>query len=619
MSFRFGRAEVQFPLSGNAPVSQTAVSIPLPNCERRVKLRQLIRASSLNDVAAPLLTHATLRIGLAQFNPVVGDIDSNTTRVSRLYADAATNGCDIIAFSELALTGYPPEDLVLKGGFVTDNMSALDAFAVTTRSCVAVVGFVDRIGFDLFNAAAVCANGRVQGVYHKHLLPNYSVFDEERYFSAGKDFSLFRVNGALIGVTICEDIWEVNGPVATQAAAGAVLNININGSPYHRGKIGEREHMVSERARDNKCAIAYVNQVCGQDELVFDGGSMLFDANGTLLAKCAQFVEEVQFVDVVVPRTAAVPEINVIEIAPIATPREVTHVGSIAQSTSDMEEIFGALVLGTRDYVRKNGFTDVVIGLSGGIDSALVAAIAVEALGASHVHGVSMPSRYSSEGSRTDAATLAQNLGIDLQTISIEPAFESYLQMTAKSFAGRPQDLTEENLQSRVRGTTLMALSNKFGWMVLTTGNKSELAVGYFTLYGDSVGGYAVIKDLLKTSVYELCRYINSRSNKSTNLEVIPEVVITKPPSAELRPDQRDDQSLPPYEVLDAILELYVEQDCTAAEIIALGHDEALVRRISRLVDLSEYKRRQGPPGVKVTLKSFGKDRRLPITNAYRG
>jgi NAD+ synthase (glutamine-hydrolysing) len=478
-----------------------------------------------------------------------------------------------------------------------------------------VVGFVDRVGEELFNAAAVCAQGRVHGVYHKHLLPNYSVFDEQRYFSAGTDFSLFRINGALMGVTICEDIWEPSGPVAMQARAGAVLNININGSPFHRGKSGERQQMVSERARDNKCVIAYVNQVCGQDELVFDGGSMLFDASGTLLAKSAQFAEEIQFVDVVVPRTAGDPNAEIQELLPVVAPREVELTGTIAATTSDIEQMYGALVLGTRDYVRKNGFTDVVIGLSGGIDSALVAAIAVDALGAEHVHGVSMPSRYSSEGSRTDAATLANNLGIDMQTISIEPAFESYLQMTAASFAGRPQDLTEENLQSRVRGTTLMALSNKFGWMVLTTGNKSELAVGYFTLYGDSVGGYAVIKDLLKTSVYEMCRYINTRNTR----EVIPEVVITKPPSAELRPDQRDDQSLPPYDVLDAILEMYVEQDQTAAEIIALGFDEALVRRISRLVDLSEYKRRQGAPGVRVTLKAFGKDRRLPITNAYRG
>ncbi len=571
-------------------------------------------------MAAPLLTHATLRIGMAQFNPVVGDIASNAIRVSSIYSDALARGCEVLAFSELVLTGYPPEDLVLKSGFVSDNLDALQAFAATTTSCVAVVGFVDRVGDELFNAAAICAHGRVHGVYHKQLLPNYSVFDEQRYFSAGKEFSLFRINGALVGVTICEDIWDECGPVAKQASAGAVLNFNINGSPYHRGKIGERQQMVSERALDNNCVIAYVNQVCGQDELVFDGGSMLFDASGALLAKSAQFVEEVQYVDVVLPRTAGVPEVDVREVLPVAPPREVEMTGTIAAPTSDIEQIFGALVLGTRDYVRKNGFTDVVIGLSGGIDSALVAAIAVEALGASHVHGVSMPSRYSSEGSRSDAATLAANLGIDMQTISIEPAFEAYLQMTAQSFAGRPQDLTEENLQSRVRGTTLMALSNKFGWMVLTTGNKSELAVGYFTLYGDSVGGFAVIKDLLKTSVYELCRYINTRNTITTNTrEVIPEIIITKPPSAELRPDQRDDQSLPPYDVLDAILELYVEQDQTAAEIIALGFDEALVRRISRLVDLSEYKRRQGPPGVRVTLKAFGKDRRLPITNAYRG
>jgi NAD+ synthase (glutamine-hydrolysing) len=346
---------------------------------------------------------------------------------------------------------------------------------------------------------------------------------------------------------------------------------------------------------------------------------MLFDAKGLLLAKCAQFVEEIQLVDVVLPRAAGDSSADIKELLPVVAPREAELMGNVAAPTSDIEQMYEALVLGTRDYVRKNGFTDVVIGLSGGIDSALVAAIAVDALGAKHVHGVSMPSRYSSEGSRTDAVTLANNLGIDMQTISIEPAFEAYLQMTAQSFAGRPQDLTEENLQSRVRGTTLMSLSNKFGWMVLTTGNKSELAVGYFTLYGDSVGGYAVIKDLLKTSVYAMCRYINTRSNKSTNREVIPEVVITKPPSAELRPDQRDDQSLPPYDVLDAILEMYVEQDQTAAEIIALGFDEALVRRISRLVDLSEYKRRQGAPGVRVTLKAFGKDRRLPITNAYRG
>jgi NAD+ synthase (glutamine-hydrolysing) len=403
--------------------------------------------------------------------------------------------------------------------------------------------------------------------------------------------------------------------VRQQAKAGAALNININGSPYHRGKIGERADMISDRAKDNECAIAYVNQVCGQDELVFDGGSMVFDQSGALIARSKQFVEDLLIVDIDVASRKVQRGTRVVAITNAPRNAASNVQANLAQEETDLEQVFGALVLGTRDYVRKNGFTDVVIGLSGGVDSALVAAIAVEALGAQHVHGVSMPSRYSSEGSRTDAAALATALGIDLQTISIEPAFEAYLSMTQQSFAGKPPDLTEENLQSRVRGTTLMALSNKFGWMVLTTGNKSELAVGYFTLYGDSVGGFAVIKDLLKTTVYELCRHINARSGR----EIISEVVITKPPSAELRPDQRDDQSLPAYEVLDPILELYVEQDRTAADIIALGFDEALVRRIARLVDMNEYKRRQGPPGVRVSAKAFGKDRRLPITNGYRG
>jgi NAD+ synthase (glutamine-hydrolysing) len=455
----------------------------------------------------------------------------------------------------------------------------------------------------------------VHDVYRKQLLPNYSVFDEQRYFTPGDSFSLYQIGGVHVGVTICEDIWDASGPVRQQAQAGAAINININGSPYHRGKIGERAAMIGERAKDNGCAIAYVNQVCGQDELVFDGGSMVFDHTGTLVARSPQFVEDLLIVDIEVASPKLRRGTRVVEITSAPRNKSSELHAVITNEDNDLEQVFGALVLGTRDYVRKNGFTDVVIGLSGGIDSALVAAIAVEALGAQHVHGVSMPSRYSSEGSRTDAAALASVLGIDLQTISIEPAFEAYLSMTQQSFAGKPPDLTEENLQSRVRGTTLMALSNKFGWMVLTTGNKSELAVGYFTLYGDSVGGFAVIKDLLKTTVYDLCRHINKRSGR----EIISEVVITKPPSAELRPDQRDDQSLPAYEVLDPILELYVEQDRTAAEIIAMGFDDALVRRIARLVDMNEYKRRQGAPGVRVSAKAFGKDRRLPITNGYRG
>jgi NAD+ synthase (glutamine-hydrolysing) len=556
-----------------------------------------------------------VRVGLAQFNPVVGDIAGNSRRIREMYATADAAGCDIVAFPELSVTGYPPEDLVLKSGFVAENQQAMRDIVAETKSCVAIFGFVDGSPGTLANSAAIASKGILHGTYNKQLLPNYSVFDEDRYFTPGTSFSLFTIAGVNVGVTICEDIWQADGPVQQQAKAGATLNININGSPYHRGKFDERQQMVSERAQTNSCAIVYVNQVCGQDELVFDGGSMVFDHRGDMLMRAEQFGESLSFIDIEVNTSQVASEISVIKVSQSSSASGKRLEGTITPNTSDMEQVFGALVLGTRDYVRKNGFTDVVIGLSGGIDSALVAAVAVEALGSQHVHGVSMPSRYSSEGSRTDAAILASNLGIDMQTISIEPAFSAYLNMTAESFAGRPADLTEENLQSRVRGTTLMALSNKFGWMVLTTGNKSEIAVGYFTLYGDSVGGYAVIKDLLKTTVYELCRFVNARAGR----EVIPEAVITKPPSAELRPDQRDDQSLPVYEVLDPILELYVEQDRTAAEIIALGFDEALVRRISRLVDMNEYKRRQGPPGVRVSLKAFGKDRRLPITNAYRG
>lgn len=561
-----------------------------------------------------------LRIGLAQINPVVGDLAGNVALITNAYDSARAQGCDVVTFTELCVSGYPPEDLVLKAGFVADNRIAVQRCAKHTSDCVAVIGFVDvDLKGRLFNAAAVCAGGAVRGTYYKQLLPNYSVFDEERYFSSGHDVTesptLFRIGGLLVGVSVCEDIWSADGPVLSQAQAGAVLNININASPYHRGKIGEREHMLSERARVNNCAIAYVNQVGGQDELVFDGGSMLFAANGTLMARSPQFVDDLLVADLQLSVGESGSNSRIIDVTTECKVHPSPASPTIAPRCTDFEELYGALVIGVRDYVKKNGFTDVVIGLSGGVDSALVAVLATDALGADHVHGVSMPSRYSSAGSRTDAAQLATNLGIDMQTISIEPAFQAYLKMCAPSFGNKPADLTEENLQSRVRGTTLMALSNKFGWMVLTTGNKSELAVGYFTLYGDSVGGFAVIKDLLKTTVYELCRHINCRAGK----EIIPETVITKPPSAELRPDQRDDQSLPPYDMLDAILSLYIEGDHTAAEIIALGHDSKLVRRVARLVDMNEYKRRQAPPGVRVTMKAFGKDRRLPITNAYRG
>jgi len=568
-----------------------------------------------------------VRIALAQLDPTVGDLDGNLAQLASAYDRAEEAGCDIVAFPELSITGYPPEDLVMKPGFVADNEAALAKLAARTRHCTAVVGFVDE-DRDLFNAAAICAQGEVLGTYRKRLLPNYAVFDEARYFTPGNEtdpLELYVIGGIKVGISICEDVWSADGPLAAQADGGAELAININASPYHRGKAAARERMLATRAADSHSALVYVNQVGGQDELVFDGCSLAFDAEGTLIARGPQFQEELLIVDVPVPAVyrqrlldprgrvsqIALPTVVVTE-APVAraTPLENPVVEPLGREA----ELYEALVLGTRDYCAKNGFTDVVIGLSGGIDSTLVAVIAADALGADHVHGVSMPSRYSSDHSKSDAALLADNLGLDYRTIPIEPAFSAYLDMLAPTFAGRPPGLTQENIQSRCRGQVLMALSNEFGWMVLTTGNKSEMAVGYFTIYGDSVGGYAVIKDVLKTEVYALCRYVNERSGR----ELIPEAVITKPPSAELRPDQRDDQSLPPYEILDPILQAYVEDDRTAGEIVELGHEEAVVRRVTRLVDLAEYKRRQCPPGVRVTTKAFGRDRRMPITNGYR-
>ncbi|TVR27111.1 MAG: NAD+ synthase [Ilumatobacter sp.] len=578
-----------------------------------------------------------LRVALAQINPIVGDLEGNLALMIDAYDRAEAAGCDVVAFPELATTGYPPEDLVLKPGFVADNLSVLRKLAAHTGRCAAIVGFVD-VDRDLYNAAAVCARGEVLDTYRKRLLPNYSVFDEARYFTPGTDrngagsdpLELYVIGGVKVGISICEDIWSPFGPLAVQSAGGAELNINLNGSPFEVGKAELRERMLATRATDAHSAVVYVNQVGGQDELVFDGGSLVFDAEGNLLARAPQFVESLMVVDIPIPpvyrKRLLDPRGRRIDVElPLVhvsdAPVRAEAVGDdpplqpIAEPLDPDRELYDALVLGTRDYCRKNGFTDVVIGLSGGIDSTLVACIAADALGPDHVHGVSMPSRYSSDHSESDAQLLAENLGISFRTISIEPAFQAFLDMLAEPFEGREPGLTYENIQSRCRGQTLMALSNEFGWMVLTTGNKSELAVGYFTIYGDSVGGYAVIKDLLKLRVYDLCRYVNETAGR----DVIPPDVITKPPSAELRPDQRDDQSLPAYEVLDPILELYVEQDRTAAEIVELGHDEELVRRITRLVDISEYKRRQTPPGVRVSPKAFGKDRRLPITSGYRG
>jgi NAD+ synthase (glutamine-hydrolysing) len=504
----------------------------------------------------------------------------------------------------------------------------LGKFAARTGRCAAIVGFVDS-GRDLHNAAAVCAHGAVLGTYRKRILPNYAVFDEARYFTPGDltdPLELYVIGGVRLGVSICEDAWSPNGPIAVQAAGGAELVVNINASPYAMDKVHLREKMLATRAADASCALVYVNQVGGQDELVFDGASMVFDAEGDLVARAPQFVEDLLVVDLDVdaiyrkrlldPRgretREALPEVMVSEESARA---DGPLLGGCAPLRDHIDEVYDAIVLGLRDYTLKNGFQDVVLGLSGGIDSSLVAAIAADALGPEHVHGVAMPSRYSSDGSQSDAEALALALGCDYRTIAIEPAFAAFLELLGPSFAGRDPDLTEENLQSRIRGMLLMALSNKFGWLVLTTGNKSEMAVGYSTLYGDSAGGFAVIKDVYKTTVYRLCRLVNDRAGR----EIIPEAVFTKPPSAELRPDQRDDQSLPPYEVLDPILKAYVEDDRTAAEISTAGWDEAVVRRITRLVDVAEYKRRQTPPGVRVTPKAFGRDRRLPITNGYRG
>ena len=570
---------------------------------------------------------ARLRVALCQINPVVGDLGGNAEQIITAIGEAEDAGADVIVLPELAITGYPPEDLLFKPGFVADNLAALTKVAAATERGVAVVGFVDE-QLDLYNAAAVCHRGEVRGTYHKQELPNYAVFDEQRYFAPGRGATqLFGIGGVRVGISICEDAWNPQGPIAAQAAAGAELVININASPYYLDRVAEREQMLATRAADASCCLVYVNCVGGQDELVFDGGSLIYDASGRLLASLPQFTEELVVVDVDVrpvyrkrlldPRghhTAPPLPVTEVTARSVHGPADPRLPAPLAARLATEEEVYRALVTGTRDYVRKNGFGDVVIGLSGGIDSSLVAAVATDALGPAAVHGVSMPSRYSSEGASSDASALAANLGIDYRVVPIESAHAAFLELLAPSFADRAVDLTEENLQSRIRGVILMALSNKMGWLVLTTGNKSEAAVGYSTLYGDTAGGFAVIKDVPKTLVYRLCEWRNGTGSSP----VIPPDVLTKPPSAELRPDQRDDQSLPAYDVLDPVLFAYVEGDLTASELVDAGFDPELVRHVVRLVDLAEYKRRQTPPGVRVTPKAFGRDRRMPITNRYR-
>ena len=568
------------------------------------------------------------RVSLAQINPTVGDIEGNVRRIVDGIGKARALGADLVAFPELAIPGYPPEDLLFKSAFIEANLAALADVARATRGLTAVVGFVDKRQ-DIYNAAAILHDGAVAGVYHKQFLPNYGVFDENRYFQSGREAPVFTVGETCLAVNICEDIWYPTGPTTRQALAGAEVVITINGSPYHAGKARFRERMVATRAADDIVCVAFVNMVGGQDELVFDGGSVIVDQLGEVVARGRQFVEEMVTADLDLDAVfrarlqdsrrrketldlANGPRISLPPLAARGTAPALTPM--IAEPLPRVEEVFHALVLGTRDYVRKSGFKHVVIGLSGGIDSSLVAAVAAEALGRENVTGVTMPSPYSSRGTRDDARRLAKNLGIEFLRLPITPVFSAFKRALAAPFKGLKEDVAEENVQARIRGTLLMALSNKFGWLVLTTGNKSEIGVGYSTLYGDMAGGFAVIKDVPKTLVYELSRFVNARAGRP----VIPESVIDRAPSAELRPDQKDQDSLPPYDVLDAIMEAYVQESRGVADLIAQGFDADTVRRVVRMIDGAEYKRRQGPIGVKITPRAFGRDWRLPIVNRFR-
>ena len=559
---------------------------------------------------------AGIRVAACQINTVVGDLAGNAARTLEALDGAEAAGADLAVFPELTVTGYPPEDLLGRPAFVADNLVAFHSVVAATGACAAVVGYVD-IGPQgrLLNAAALCRNGEVLGRYVKRMLPNYGVFDEQRWFAAGTDpATLFEVAGVPVGMTVCEDMWFPGGPMVDQSAAGARLLVNLNASPYSRGRREERLAVLSDRTVETGCPVVYVNQVGGQDELVFDGASLVVDRTGRVIASAHQFVEEVLVCDLEIDVEPGAARATPIRVS--TTTRAPAGAAShpVAAVLDPVAEVYEALVLGTRDYLGKNGFTDAVIGLSGGIDSSLVAAVAVDAIGRDNVHGVAMPSRYSSEGSESDAAALAANLGIVLDSAPIEAAHRALSTTLAPLLGGEPEGLTDENLQSRIRGVLLMALSNARGWIVLTTGNKSEMATGYSTLYGDSAGGFAVIKDVSKTLVYELCRHRNARAGS----DLIPEAVLTKAPSAELRPDQRDDESLPPYEVLDPVMTGYVEGDRSADDLVAEGFDPDAVARVVGLVDRAEYKRRQMPPGVRISGKAFGKDRRMPITNRYR-
>lgn len=575
------------------------------------------------------MTIAPLHLALAQINSRVGDIEGNAAKISEYIDRARDSGAELVLFPELALTGYPPEDLLLKEHFLRAATEAMRELARESEGIVALVGFPER-GDDVYNGLAVLAEGELQAVYRKSVLPNYGVFDEQRYFQVGEGGAVLELGDARLGLTICEDIWTPGPPASDEALAGAPLILNASASPYHAGKGSERERMLIQRARDNLAGVAFTNLVGGQDELIFDGHSLLIDHEGTVLARAPQFAEAltVATVDIQAAMTArlrdtrlrppvrrALPDVR--QLGPLARREDVdagVPGGEVTPLLEPEAEVYAALVLGTRDYVEKNGFKHAVIGLSGGIDSTLTLLVAVDALGADCVTTVTMPSRYSSSGTRDDAQVLADNVGVELHEIAIGPAMEVYDSLLAPHFEGREPDITEENLQARIRGNLLMALSNKFGWLVLTTGNKSENSVGYSTLYGDSAGGFAVIKDVPKTLVYRLVDFRNARDAEHP----VPQSIIDRPPSAELREDQRDADSLPDYDTLDAILEAYVEEDADPEQLERAGFPRDAVEKVIALVDRAEYKRRQAPPGIKITPRAFGRDRRMPITNAYR-
>ncbi len=565
---------------------------------------------------------AFIRIAQAQINATVGDFSGNLKKITGFIDMARTQGCDIVTFPELTVCGYPPEDLLLKRDFLDDNLQAVEHLKKHVEDIVVVTGYVDLYEDNVYSAAAVLQHQKLMGTYHKIELPNYGVFDEKRYFKEGTSLLLFELNQVVFAMTICEDVW-IEGGAVEQLFQDSDLHIvlNISASPFHAGKLETRQKTVHRFAQKADAVVCFNNLVGGQDELVFDGGSFIMDPDGRLLARAKRFQEELLITDIKIdphPEHINKPEAGASDKVFISLDSHPPHQkekfpGKVADEYGRLDEIYHALILGTRDYVTKNGFSKVVIGLSGGIDSALTAAIAVGALGSDRVVGVTMPSQYTSSQTLSDAELLSDNLGIQLFKIPLQDIYKTYLDAMESVFPDKKHGITHENIQARIRGNIIMAISNRFGWLVLTTGNKSETAVGYCTLYGDMAGGFAVIKDIPKTMVFELSEHVNALWDR----EIIPETTIKRPPSAELRPDQKDEDTLPPYSKLDAILESYVEKDKAPDEIINEGFDPETVRDVIRMVNLNEYKRRQAPPGVKITPKAFGRDRRLPITNRF--